>query len=204
MRWVWFVKCLLETPLLCRLQLPCNLDLAWVLCFFWLWLGFLIVMSPIRAMTLTNQGLDCENLIGTKNFTSYWAWDIMVPKLCDRYEFVYALINDFPHLKFTLNGGIDNIHQVCLFLHLFYKVVPLKTFFFGWLLLYLLQKNSKKFNPYPMSDKPICWPGYCLKIANSRVYLECNICCDYQFFSSIQNLKLWMVIKSVSDNQFKF
>jgi hypothetical protein len=51
----------------------------------------------------------------------------MVPKLCDRYEFVYALINDFPHLKFTLNGGIDNIHQVCLFLHLFYKVVPLKT-----------------------------------------------------------------------------
>ncbi|CAK9189356.1 unnamed protein product [Sphagnum troendelagicum] len=30
-----------------------------------------------------------------------------------KYEFVYALINDFPHLKFTLNGGIDNIHQVC-------------------------------------------------------------------------------------------
>jgi hypothetical protein len=120
----------------------------------------------------------------------------MVPKLCDRYEFVYALINDFPHLKFTLNGGIDNIHQVCLFLHLFYKVVPLKIFFFGSLLLYLLQKNSKKFNLYPMSGNAICWPGYCLKIANSRVDLECNICCDYQFFSSIQNLKLWMVIKS--------
>lgn len=47
----------------------------------------------------------------------------MVPKLCDRYEFVYALINDFPHLKFTLNGGIDNIHQVCL-IHTQCQIMP--------------------------------------------------------------------------------
>jgi hypothetical protein len=65
------------------------------------------------------------------------------------------------------------------------------------------KKNSKKFNPYPMSDNAIRWPGYCLKIANSTVYLECNICCDYQFFSSIQNLKLWMVTKSMSDKKIQ-
>uniref|UniRef100_A9U5E7 Predicted protein n=1 Tax=Physcomitrium patens TaxID=3218 RepID=A9U5E7_PHYPA len=29
-----------------------------------------------------------------------------------KYEYVYALIRDFPNLKFTLNGGVVNTHQV--------------------------------------------------------------------------------------------
>ncbi len=35
--------------------------------------------------------------------------------LWNRYEFVYALIRDFPNLKFTLNGGVVRTHQVSLF-----------------------------------------------------------------------------------------
>ncbi|KAG0606781.1 hypothetical protein M758_9G167000 [Ceratodon purpureus] len=34
-----------------------------------------------------------------------------------KYEFVYALIRDFPNLKFTLNGGVVSTHQVNEALH---------------------------------------------------------------------------------------
>lgn len=34
-----------------------------------------------------------------------------------RYEFVLALVRDFPHLKFTLNGGIVSLSQVRLHLN---------------------------------------------------------------------------------------
>lgn len=91
-------NCSVPVSVKCRIGVD-NADSYSELCTF---VDTVATLSPTKHFIIHARKAILKGLSPAANRT--------IPPL--KYEYVFALIRDFPHLKFTLNGGIINTQQV--------------------------------------------------------------------------------------------
>lgn len=92
-----------------------------------------------------------------------------------RYEFFFALLRDFPDLKFTINGGINSVVEVSL-LKLIFILIPKLRLVFKRPDLHFLHSTVGRCRIKVWSSWRYAWACCILQVCESLLLCILNYC----------------------------